>query len=122
MLFETLLQGKLLFCFLYFGILCGIFLSVKKILDKTLKKRKLVIILTDLFFMLLSTLIFVYAKIKYAYGEFRLYQVVGYCLGIFLQQISLNKIVEKILIVCYNFVVRGFCNLKKTKLFSKILK
>lgn len=122
MLFETLIQGKLLFCFIYFGILCGILLSIKNLLDKTFKNKKLVIILTDLFFVLLSTLIFVYAKIKYNYGEFRIYQVLGFALGIVLQQISLNKLVEKVLIVCYNFTIKIFCKLKQTKIFSKILK
>ena len=122
MLFETLLQGKLLLCFLFFGIVCGIFLSTKNLIDQTFKKRKTVVIITDLMIMLLATLIFVFAKIKYAYGEFRLYQVLGFCIGIFLQQISLNKLVEKILIVCYNFSVKIFCRLKKTKILGKILK
>ena len=122
MLYETLLQGKMLLCFLYFGILCGIVLSIKKLLDKTFKQNKFVIVLTDILIMVFATFIFLYAKIKYCYGEFRIYMPLSFCLGIYLQQISINNLVEKFLKIVYNLFVKLFCKLKKTKLFGKILK
>lgn len=122
MLYETLLQGKMLLCFLYFGILCGIILSIKKLLDRSFKQNKVIIIVTDILIMVFATFTFLYAKIKYCYGEFRFYMPLSFCLGIYLQQISINNLVEKILNMIYNFIVKIFCKLKKTKLLGKILK
>ena len=122
MLYESLLQGKMLLCMLYFGIVCGIILSIKKLIDKTLKSNKIVVIITDVIFMALSTLVFIFAKIKYCYGQFRVFEIIGFCLGLFLQQISINNLVEKFLKLSYTLLARLFCKLKKTKLFSKILK
>ena len=113
MLYETLLQGKLMLCFLYFGILCGIILSIKKLFDKSFKKNKIVIIITDIIIMVFATLIFLYAKIKYCYGEFRVYMPLAFCLGIYLQQISINNLVEKLLKMFYNLIVKIFCKIKQ---------
>lgn len=109
-------------CLLYFGILCGIILSIKKLIDKTFKQNKVIVIFTDIFFMLIASIIFIFAKIKYCYGEFRLFEVLSFSLGIFLQQISLNNLVEKFLSMSYTLFVRMFCKLKKTKIFGKIFK
>lgn len=122
MLYETLLQGKMFLCLLYFGILCGIFLSIKKLIDKTLKNNKVIVIVTDIIFMLFASIIFVFAKIKYCYGQFRIFELLSFSLGIYLQQISINNLVEKILNMSYTLFIRVFCKLKKTKIFSKIFK
>ena len=122
MLYETLLQGKMFLCFLYFGILCGIILSIKKLCDKTFKNNRFVVILTDLIFMIFSSLIFIFAKIKYSYGEFRLYELIGFLIGIFLQQYSLNNLVEKILKMIYTLFVKISIKIKGNKFFNKIFK
>ena len=121
MLYETLLQFQMFLVLLYFGIVCGILLSIKKIVDKTLKNNKIIIV-TDIAFMILTSTIFIFAKIKYCYGQFRIFELIGFCTGIFLQQISINNLVEKFLNMSYTLLVRLFCKLKKIKFFSKILK
>lgn len=122
MLYETLLQGYMFLCLLYFGILCGIILSIKKLIDKALKKNKAVIFITDIIFMLITSAVFILAKTKYCYGEFRLFEIISFALGIYLQQISINNLVEKILNMSYNLIVKIFHKLKKIKLFNKILR
>ena len=122
MLYETLLQGKMFLCLLYFGIVCGIFLTAKKLCEKTFKNKKNVVIIFDILFMLVFSAIFIFAKTKFCYGEFRLYEVVAFVLGIWLQQISLNNLVEKFFKMSYTLLVKIFCKLKKTKLFGKIFK
>ena len=122
MLYESLLQGKMLLCLFYFGIICGIILSIKKMIDKSLKNNNIITAITDVIFMAISSVIFIYAKIKYCYGQFRIFELLGFVLGIYLQQISINNLVEKFLNLSYTFFVRVFCKLKKTKLFGKILK
>ena len=122
MLFETLLQGKMFLVMLYFGIICGIIFSAKRLFDGIFKQNKAVVIITDILFMAVTSIIFVFAKIKFCYGEFRLFELLSFCLGIFLEQISLNNFVEKFLKLCYNLFKGMFCKLKNTKLFGKILK
>ncbi len=91
-------------------------------MDRSFKQNKVIIIVTDILIMVFATFTFLYAKIKYCYGEFRFYMPLSFCLGIYLQQISINNLVEKILNMIYNFIVKIFCKLKKTKLLGKILK
>ena len=122
MLYETLLQGKILLCFVFFGIICGLGLSIKKLVSKLARHNKFVVIMTDFVSMLAFSLIFIYAKIKYAYGQFRLFEMLGFCAGIFLEQFSLNNLVEKFLNMSYTLLTKIFCKLKKSKFFGKIFK
>ena len=122
MIFETLLQGKIFLCFVFFGAICGMIFSAKKLIDKSLKKRKFVVVTTDILFMILFSVIFIFAKTMFAFGEFRLYMLIAFATGSIWEQISLDFLVEKFLKMSYNLSVKIFCRLKKTKLFGKILK
>ena len=122
MMFETLLQGEIFLCFLFFGAICGIVFSSKKMIDKAFKKSKLIVLITDIVFMFLFSIMFIYAKNIYNFGEFRLFLLMAYIIGIVWEQISLDFLVVKFLKMSYNFFVRLFCKLKKTKFFCKIFK
>ena len=122
MLFETLLQGKIFLCTLYFGLVCGILLTIKKIVDRSLKNKKVIVIITDVLSFVLSTVLFLICINLFNFGEIRLYEVVGFVTGIILQQISLDKLVEKFLQMLYNIIVKLFAKLKKSKIFGKVLK
>ena len=122
MLYETLLQTKMLFVMLYFGIICGIFLTIKNLICKAMKQNKIIVLTSDIVFCAISTFVFLFAKIMFCYGEFRLFEPLSFCLGIFLEQISINNLVEKILCLIYNIFVKVFGKIKKTKLGKKIFK
>ena len=122
MLYSTLLQGQMFLAMLYFGLLCGIVLTVKKLIDKITKKNKYFIVLTDILFVAICSLVFLLAKIKFCYGEFRLFEIISFCLGIFLEQISINNLVEKILKLLYNFFVKVFLKIKEFKIFKRLSK
>ena len=122
MLYQTLLQGEIFLCALYFGLVCGIALTAKKGFVKLLKNNKIVVIATDILFFLVATFLFLICINLFNYGEFRLYELAGFSLGVFLEQISLNKIVEKTLHLIYNLFVKLITKLKKTKIFGKVLK
>ena len=122
MLYESLLQGKTFLVVLYFGIVAGVLLTIKKIIDRPLKKSKIFITLSDIFYMLICSLLFLLTKTKFCYGEFRLFELIAFFMGILLQQFSLNNLVEKILHMLYNLFVKVTNKLKKIKLFGKILK
>lgn len=122
MLYETLLQSKMLLVMIYFGIISGILLTIKNLICKALKKNKVVIILTDILFCIISSFVFLYAQNKFSYGEFRLFQLLSFLLGVFIEQISINNLVEKILRLIYNLFVKVFCKVKNTKLGKKVFK
>lgn len=122
MLYETLMQGKMFLVLMYFGIVAGIFLTAKKLIDKTIKKSKFLTAISDMIFMLVCSALFLIAKTKFCYGEFRFFELCAFLIGIILQQYSLNNLVEKFLNMVYNVIVKLFAKLKKTKLFGKILK
>lgn len=122
MLYETLLHGKMFLVMIYFGIWAGILLTAKKLAMRPFCKSKVAVVLTDILFVTICSALFLIAKIKFCYGEFRLFELIAFLLGIFAQQFSLNNLVEKILKLLYTTFVRIFCKLKKTKLFGKILK
>lgn len=122
MLFETLLQDQIFFCTIYFGIICGIFLTVKNIIDNVFKKNKYVLIITDIIISIIFTALFLICINVFNYGQFRLFEVFGFMLGVIIEQISLNKIVEKFLKIIYNIFIKVFYKLKKTKIFQKIIK
>ena len=122
MLFETLLQGKIFLCCLYFGILCGIVLGIKNLVDLTFKKNKFVLIITDIAFLSISAILFVICINVFNFGEFRLFELLAFALGIVIEQKTINNLVEKFLILIYNFFTKILCKLKQTKLFAKIFK
>ena len=122
MLYETLLQGQMFLCLLFFGIVCGIFLTAKKMLDRMLKNKSFVVVTTDIVFMLIFSAIFIFAKTVFCYGEFRAFELIAFLLGVWLQQISINNLVEKVFKMSYNLLGKIFRKLKKTKVFSKIFK
>jgi hypothetical protein len=122
MLYETLLQGKIFLCAVYFGLIAGIFLTAKKIVDGAFKKSKIAVLVTDIVFCVLCAILFLICINIFNFGEFRLFELLGYALGIALEQFSLNKIVEKIFQMLYTFFIKVASWLKKSKLFGKVLK
>lgn len=122
MLYETLLQGKMFLVLLYFGLVCGIFLTIKKLICKTFKQNKILVIIGDVVFCVIASFVFLIAKNIFCYGEFRLFELLAFSLGIFVEQISINNLVEKILNLFYTLLVKIFCKIKKSKFGSKIFK
>lgn len=122
MLFETLLQGKIFACTIYFGIIGGIFLTAKIFLDLLLKKNKYVLIITDIAVCIVLAFLFLVCINTFNYGEFRFYELLGFLLGIILEQISLNKLVEKFLNMIYTMLTKVWKRLRTTKIFQALAK
>ena len=122
MLYETLLQGKIFLCCAYFGILSGLVFEIKFLVLMLLKNNKIINIVFEIICMLIATTLFLICISKFNYGIFRIYELVGFCLGICAEYFSLHKLLEKNLNLIYNFFVKLLNGLKKTKLFGKIFK
>ena len=122
MLYETLLQGKIFLCTVYFGILASFVFEAKFLILKLLKNIKFFQIFFEIVAMIFCSAIFLFCVLKYNYGIFRLYEIVGFCFGILAEYFSLHKLVEKNLDLIYNFLVKLLNKLKRIKFVNKLLK
>lgn len=126
MLYETLLQGQIFLCMLYFGLIAGIVFEAKNLIINAFSKNKVVCFVLDLIFMVVASLLFVLAKNISNYGEFRIYLLIGFVLGIYLEHASIGFLVEKFFLLCYNWITkisrRIFLHKPKSKFMQKLLK
>lgn len=126
MLYETLLQGQIFLCVLYFGLIAGIIFEAKNLVEKSLSQNKVVCFVLDLAFMCLASLLFIIAKNVANFGEFRLYLLVSFILGIVLEHITIGFLVEKFFLLVYNWIRkitrRMFLYKPKSKFMQKLLK
>lgn len=126
MLYETLLQGQIFLCVLYFGLIAGIVFEGKNLIINAFSKNKVVCFVLDLIFMVVASLLFVLAKNISNYGEFRIYLLIGFVLGIYLEHASIGFLVEKFFLFCYNWLTkisrRIFSHKPKSKFMQKLLK
>ncbi len=126
MLYETLSQGYIFLCVLYFGLLGGILFEAKNLIINALSKNKVVCFVLDLVFMLVACLLFVVSKNIANYGEFRIYLLISFILGIWLEHITIGFLVEKFFMFCYNWTTkisrRIFLHKPKSKFMQKLFK
>lgn len=126
MLYETLYQGQIFLVMLYFGLLTGVFFEGKNLVERAFSKNKTICVVLDTLFMVLSALIFIYAKNLANYGEFRIYLLLAFGLGIVLEHISIGFLVEKFFVGVYNITKKIgrkiFCHKPKSKFMQKLLK
>lgn len=116
MLYETLLQGQIFLGMFYFGLIAGIFLEAKNLLDKIFK-NKIFIAITDFSFLLISSFLFILSENLFNYGEFRLFLLIAFVLAVYLEHKTIGYLVEKFFILAYNFINKLY-----TKFLNKIKK
>lgn len=122
MLYETLFQQKILLCTIYFGIVSGIVFDVLFVIQKLLGNKKVANILLEILFCIISALLFWQCVQTFNFGRLRLFEFVGFCLGLLIERQTLHKLLEKYLQLTYNLFGKVFAKVKKSKLLSKIFK
>lgn len=121
MLFETICQWQIFLSVFYFGLICGMFLELKILIGKQIT-FKLFNTLLDIFYCVICGFLFIKSVNLFNYGEFRLYLLISFCLGIVIEHKSVGFLLEKVFIFIYNLVTKMFSKLKKFKLFAKLFK
>lgn len=111
MLHETLLQGQIFLCMLYFGLWCGIIFELKNIIEKTFFNNKIVCLILDICFMTISSIIFILGKNISNFGEFRGFLLLGFGLGAIIEHFSIGFLVEKIFNLIYNTIAKLLSNI-----------
>ncbi len=126
MLHETLLQGQVFLCMLYFGLWCGILFELKNIIEKTFFNNKIICVILDTCFVAISSVIFVLGKNIVNFGEFRLFLLLSFCFGAILEHFSIGFLVEKLFNLIYTNVIKFFklliCKIKSRLEKSKQLR
>ena len=126
MLYETLYQGQIFLAVLYFGLIAGVVFEGKNLIQNAFNKNKIVCVVLDTAFMAIASLLFIFAKNLANYGEFRLYLLIAFVLGIVLEHISIGFLVEKFFVGVYTIgrkIGRKiFCYKPKSKFMQKLLK
>ena len=126
MLHETLLQGQVFLCMLYFGLWCGILFELKNIIEKTFFNNKIICVILDTCFVAISSVIFVLGKNIVNFGEFRFFLLLSFCFGAILEHFSIGFLVEKLFNLIYTNIVKFFklliCKIKSRLEKSKQLR
>ena len=126
MLYETLLQGQIFLCVLYFGLIGGVVFEAKNLMEKSLSQNKVVCFVLDLCYMLFCALLFIFAKNIANFGEFRIYLLISFVIGVLIEHLTIGFLVEKFFMLLYNGATklsrRMFLFKPKSKFMQKLLK
>ena len=101
-LFETANQPLVLFCCILSGFLSGLIFDLGGLLCFLCKKNKIVQIICDLFSTLLCFFVAFCICYKLNFGQFRLYIPLIFFTFVYLERITLGKLVAKAYLKCYN--------------------
>lgn len=95
------LQFKDFIIILLAGFIIGIMYGIIKIPTK-IKNNYIYQIFTDIFFVIMTTFIFILLINIINLGEIRLFLIIGYILGIIIERITLGKLFAKGFVWVYN--------------------
>ncbi len=117
-----MIQAKLFFIFLAFGILLGVIWGILNFIKLLLKNNIVVSQILEAHFAVVNVFGFFIALINFNFGEFRFYLLVAYVVGFILERKTLGKLFAKVYYWLYNKLKSGAIRLKKTKLVKRVLK
>jgi len=120
MLFETLKQSYLFLGSLYFGLISGIIKEIFIFFINLFNKNKIIKFILDLIYMIILSLIFILCLNIVNYGEFRIYLLISFILGYFIERKSLGFLVDFIIKKLYNFINLLVKKINKLKIFKRI--
>ncbi|MBE5738578.1 MAG: hypothetical protein E7354_02490 [Clostridiales bacterium] len=118
---SYILQLKDFFILLILGFIAGILYGTLAIIS-TIKQKTWIRIITDTISTLIICFIFIIALTLVNMGEFRLFLLVGFLLGIFFERLTLGKIFAKGYKWVYNMLIILCKNLKKSRLGKVLFK
>ena len=113
---------KIATIFLFLGVLCGAIYGITQLIAFIFKKTTIAQIVSDLLFSLTTGFMFCSAINNYFYGQIRLYIVIIFILGLYLERKTFGKLFAKLYFILYNVgrkIVRKFFSSKFGKIFFK---
>ena len=117
-LFETLNEPKIFLYLIIFGFFSGFFFDICYLITFLCNKNKIVKGILQTFATICCFFILFLINLKLNYGVFRIYIFIVFFLSVFVERITLGKLIAKTQNWCYN-VFRKFVNFTKEKLNGK---
>lgn len=99
------------------GIIYGLINIINNIHENIFSR-----IICDVFFMVIAIFSYIILVEKINFGSLRLYLIIGYILGFFIERISLGKLFAKLCKSVYNKLKLIISKFKETKIGKLILK
>ena len=93
---------------LYVGLVVGIIYEIKKLVVTALGSKFLSFVL-DFIYGIIFSLMFFIANLKFNLGEIRLFLIITYIFGFYIERISIGYIVTKTVKMLYNIYTK-ICN------------
>lgn len=121
MLYQTTFQGKIFLIMLYYGIISGLILQIKLTICCYFKS-KIFSNITDFLIGVIFGYIFIKGMNLYCYGEFRIYLLIAYLIGLIIVHYSLGFLIKSMIKYICKFLKGVFCKLKRIKVLAKIFK
>lgn len=118
---SYLLQLKDFFIMFLFGIIIATIYNLLNICNYV-KIRMFNQIIVDIIIFVIGTLTFIILINKINMGDIRLFLLIGYLLGIIIEQITLGKLFAKIIKKVYNKIHNWVNLLKNNKIIKGLLK
>ncbi|MDD3232544.1 MAG: spore cortex biosynthesis protein YabQ [Clostridia bacterium] len=101
MLFETLYQPLIMLQIIGAGFLCGLIFDVSNGFWFLCNKNKILRIIFDAVSVLAVFAVFFFLILDISFGEIRAYQIIIFVLSVFLERISLGKLIANFSKICY---------------------
>lgn len=102
MLYETLLQPKLMVIFLILGFVCGFVFDVGNFIKFLFANKKVSNFLLDFLQTSLCLFLLFLVNLKVNFGQIRLFPAVLVLICFTIHRLTLGKIIAKLYISCYN--------------------
>ncbi len=118
-LFETLSQLYILLCLIVFGFISGFVFDVFNTITFLCNNNKVTKNILQCIATILCFFILFLVNLKTNYGQFRLYIFLVYFLFIFVERITIGKVIAKTNIWCYNTFKKFINIITKGKKWKK---
>lgn len=101
LLFETLSQPLVFLILFGIGFLCGFLFDLEKYVLFLVNKNKVIEIVLDVFLTFSTCFSLYLSVVRFYFGELRVFLIIAFSLGLFVQRISLGRLIAKSFEKCY---------------------
>jgi len=109
-------QWLLSLIFVSFGIMSGLIIGIIYAINILTGNKKVLIILTDSIKIIAITIVYLIIINLFNYGEHRIYLIISYLCGIFVERKTLGKLFAKVYYKLYNLIIAKLEVLSKSKI------
>ena len=104
MLYETFNQLNIFFVIFLFGFSSGLFFHAKNIFNYLFPKNAFFKITFDFLAVFCTFSVFFTAILLFNYGKTRLYLIISFILGLFIERVFISKPLAKSTLFCYTYL------------------